>query len=173
MKELIVVRHSKAADYSSSRTDHDRPLSSKGIVKAEYIAEFLVGRTAAPDLFLSSTAARALTTAQIFSAAFEFPVADTQQEQGLYDFGGYARVLGILRALPAESNRVILFGHNPTFTALTWHLCSAFRHEMPTSACAGLELPIDHWEEIQADEARLLFYFTRPIIRKIRSEQGA
>lgn len=169
MKQISIVRHSKAEAYVADRTDFERVLSDKGLAKARLVAGQLASDGVKPTLMISSPAARAHQTAKLFAEVLRYPLAQIQVEQELYNFGGYAQALEILRGLDDSVHHVMLFGHNPTFTALSWHLCSRFRHEMPTSAVVGLELPIDHWNEIQSDEGQLLFFYTRKIVDNLRA----
>jgi len=172
MKQLTIVRHSKASDYQSGQSDHDRPLAEKGIAKAEYISAYLKVRNEQPDLMVSSTALRAFSTAEIFALNLDYPQGHIIPEGQLYGFGGYAAAIEIIRQFPRAVNHAMIFGHNPTFTALAWHLCSRFRNELPTCATVGLELPIDEWGEIQAGEGQLRFFYTRRIVAELR-ERGA
>ena len=171
MKQLTIVRHSKAAEYQSGQSDHDRPLAEKGVAKAEYIAAYLKSCEVLPDLMVSSTAQRAYSTAEIYAATLGYPVGHIIPESQLYGFGGYADTLAILKQFPQSVNHAMIFGHNPTFTALAWHLCSRFRNELPTCATVGLELPIDQWSEIEAGEGQLSFFYTRRIVAELR-ERG-
>jgi phosphohistidine phosphatase len=169
MKQITIVRHSKAETYQADRTDFERVLTDKGRSKARLVAGYLQEQGVRVSNMISSPAARAHQTAQIFADYLRFPPEQIQVEEGLYDFGGYAKTMELLRRLPDTVHHVMLFGHNPTFTALAWHLCSRFRHEMPTSAVVGIELPVDHWHEIQADEGRLMYFYTRKIVDQLKA----
>ncbi len=164
MKQITIVRHSKAEAYQAARTDFERVLTRKGRAKATLIASRLKAEDVRVDLMISSPAARAFETAQIYAELMDLPGERIRIEEDLYTFGSYTRAVEILRGLDDSINHVMLFGHNPTFTALAWYLCSRYRNEMPTSATVGLELPIDHWSELQPDEGRLLYFYTRRIV---------
>ena len=62
MHALHLLRHAKSSWADDELDDHDRPLSKRGRRDAEAIARHLAERGGAPDLVLSSTAARARAT---------------------------------------------------------------------------------------------------------------
>jgi len=168
MRSLSIVRHSKAESYAVGQTDFQRALTEKGKWKAEYVARQVAQEEWRPDFYLSSPATRALETAQIFARVLGADPSKVQIEPDLYTFGNHGQVLDKIRELDDRIYHPILFGHNPTFTTLAWHLSSHFRHEMSTSAVVTLELPIEHWTELGSDEGRVLLYYTRKIIDHLR-----
>jgi len=66
MKTLYIVRHAKSSwDYEGIE-DIDRPLKKRGIHDAHLVSKFLAAKINKPDVFISSSANRALHTAVIF-----------------------------------------------------------------------------------------------------------
>jgi phosphohistidine phosphatase len=84
MKYLTIVRHAKSSWGQPGLADHDRPLNERGKKAAPAVAAFLhrtyfggSGPSALlplPDKLVTSTALRALTTAQIMRETFALPV---------------------------------------------------------------------------------------------------
>lgn len=165
MKKLYIVRHSKAVEFAPDHSDFNRCLAEYGVEKANRIAEELAGQITGADLILSSPACRALETAQIFARALDYPESAIQQEKSLYHFGGIHPILDIISEISEEVETLMVFGHNPTFTALAWQLCETFRESMPTSAVVGIELKIPSWSTIGRGESALLTYLTRKSLK--------
>ena len=72
MKNLLVMRHAKSDWGVASGGDHDRVLARRGIKAARKVGRFLTESGTIPDLILSSTAVRALTTAELANEAGEW-----------------------------------------------------------------------------------------------------
>ena len=94
MKYLTIVRHAKSSWGQPGLADHDRPLNERGQRAAPAVATFLhrtyFGGNGAPPLLplperlVTSTALRALSTAQIMRETFAMPVESLKLESRLY-----------------------------------------------------------------------------------------
>ena len=120
-----MLRHAKAVADSPDGDDHSRPLTKRGRRQAEAAGHFLADARAAgtdvPQLVLSSSAARALQTAEIVLAAAGSEVT-LEVESGLYR-ADVDDVIECLRRVEDEVSSVMVVGHNPTFA----ELASSFR----------------------------------------------
>jgi phosphohistidine phosphatase len=70
MKSILLVRHAKSSWDSPTMQDFDRPLNDRGNRDAPMMANRLLERKAGIDIFVTSTAVRALTTAKYFIKAY-------------------------------------------------------------------------------------------------------
>lgn len=165
MKKLFIIRHSKASEDAPDNTDFNRCLAPYGVNKATRIAEYLVTNLKQVDLILSSPACRALETAQIFSRALGYPDSNIIAQEALYHFGGIDQALKIISTVDDSVETLMLFGHNPTFNALAWHLCDDFRDAMPTSSVVGLNFKIGSWKKIDKAKGTLITYLTKKQIQ--------
>lgn len=165
MKKLYIVRHSKAVEYAPDGTDFSRCLADVGVTKARKIAQALSRDLPRVDLMLSSPACRARETADIFASALHYPLETIQEHDELYHFGTITRASTIISTISDTVETLMLFGHNPTFTALAWHLCSSFTGSMPTASVVGLEFKQDSWAEITEADGKLLTFLTRKSIQ--------
>ena len=84
MKTLYIVRHAKSSWKYSGIEDIDRPLKKRGIKDAHLMSKFLSKEIARPDVFISSSANRALHTGIIFCENLEYPLANLQINRQLY-----------------------------------------------------------------------------------------
>ena len=145
-------------------SDFNRCLAERGIHKAEQIANALSKELSTPDMMISSPACRALETARIFAEAVNFPLDQIEAREALYHFGGINRVLKIITQTDVSVTRLLLFGHNPTFNVLAWHLCPQFRNNLPTSAVVALSFPMDKWTDIGKHPGHLECYLTHRLL---------
>ena len=59
MKQVLLMRHAKSSWADGGMTDFERPLNKRGKRVAPNMAKFLASQQAAPELIISSPAARA------------------------------------------------------------------------------------------------------------------
>lgn len=74
MKELILVRHAKSDWGSEVLKDIDRPLNERGYRDAYFMSNWFVKEKAKPQVIVSSSATRALSTAMIFARIMDADV---------------------------------------------------------------------------------------------------
>ncbi|MCF7824835.1 MAG: histidine phosphatase family protein [Candidatus Marinimicrobia bacterium] len=165
MKKLFIIRHSKASETSPDNSDLNRCLEPYGVDKATRIAEYLASHIETVDLMLTSPACRAFETAQIFARKLKYPEKKIRGQEALYHFGGIENALDIISEVDDNTQVLMLFGHNPTFNVLAWHLCDEFRDAMPTSAVVGLEFNINEWNKIRKAKGKLITYVTKKQIQ--------
>jgi phosphohistidine phosphatase len=159
MKTLLVLRHAKADREEGSMTDHERPLTKKGVKAARRMGELLREKHLVPDLVLTSTAERARTTAELAAREAGYtPSVDLLAELYLAEPPAY---LDALRRFGGEAERVLVVGHNPGIEALIFRLTGAAEH-MPTAALAECELPITSWTELDSTVRGTLQNVWRP-----------
>src|SRR3954454_20914455 len=112
MKTLIIVRHAKSSWSDSDKDDHDRPLNSRGKKDAPEMAKRLRKRDIKVDLFVSSSALRAHTTARYFADEYDVSKKDIVLEKKLYLAPAEA-YYEVLSKLSDKHEVVAVFGHNP------------------------------------------------------------
>ena len=161
MKKLYIIRHSKAVEMAPDHSDFNRCLADNGIEKAGMIASHLAQELADVDLILSSPACRAIETARIFADKLNYPTSDIILQQSLYHFGGIEYATEIISHVDDEVETLILVGHNPTFSALSWNLCREFREGMPTSSVVGIAFNTKTWAKAIKKGGKLLTYLTK------------
>lgn len=98
-----------------------------------------------PELVISSTAKRAHRTALLAAESGGWD-CDVVTEGSIYG-GGPGRVLGAVERVAGSQQRVLVVGHEPTWSNLVTDLVGA-RVEMKTASVAGVGLMIDEWASI-------------------------
>ncbi|MCB0045647.1 MAG: histidine phosphatase family protein [Caldilineaceae bacterium] len=158
-KTLLVLRHAKSSWKFVKLADHDRPLNGRGKRDAPRIGRLLAERELVPDLILSSSARRAHDTVELVAEHSGY-VRDPVWGSSLY-LGGHQAYLDSILTTADEVDRLMVVGHNPDVEMLVEALTGEFE-TMPTGALAQIELPIDHWNQLQADGGNRLVTIWRP-----------
>ncbi len=123
------------------------------------MGKLLVEEDLTPGLILTSSAERALTTAELVAldSGYEQEITVTRH---LYhaDPEDY---LAVLREKGDPYDCVMVVGHNPGMEALVEDLVGQYQR-MPTAALAQVELPITTWAEISPEITGSLINLWRP-----------
>ena len=98
-----------------------------------------------PDLIVSSSAARAIATAEAIAltSGYEGEVEATEQ---LYH-AGISPYFEVLRQLPTDVNTVMVVGHNPGIEDFV-EVVGGQWTKMPTAALVHIELPLEDWQDM-------------------------
>ena len=153
MKTLILVRHAKS-DWPENTDDFDRPLAEKGIHDAERMADFLKKNEVKIDQFVSSPALRALSTCEIFNKVYEIEI---KTDQKLYN-ASENNLEAITSSLDNNFGSVALFSHNNGISNFANSLTEQIIM-FPTCGVAGIQIDCDSWENYEAADKKLLFFY--------------
>lgn len=145
MKTLLILRHAKSDWGNSKLSDHDRPLNDRGKYDAPRMGAWLKLKKMVPELIISSTAERALTTAELVALSADFE-GELRTERNFY-LAGPPTYVEVLNELPDSYERVMVVGHNPGMEELVSLLTDRDR-PMTTANVAVVELPIESWREL-------------------------
>jgi phosphohistidine phosphatase len=153
MKTLLLLRHAKSSWKDNSLADHDRPLNQRGKRDAPRMGKLMREEGLVPDLILTSSARRALSTAKLAAEASGFE-GEMEVSRDLYA-AGPENFIEALEALPDQYHTVLTVGHNPGMEELLEALTEESQ-AMPTAALAQIEMLIDHWTDIEDATGRLV-----------------
>lgn len=156
MKTIHLNRHAKSSWKDASLRDHDRPLNKRGRINAPFMAERFA-ESYSVDAIVSSSAARALETANAFAQALGWNEDSIHIEPAIYG-AGIREMMDIIQSLDSYWDSVILFGHNPTFSSLAHHLDHGFNDYLVTCARASLTFELDDWDAVIRDSGRVTEY---------------
>lgn len=151
---LHIVRHAKSDWKQAEMSDHDRPLNKRGFRDAPLAAERFNASHGVPELWLSSTAQRAQTTALFFGEAAGKKKDDITFKRELY-LPSYQTLLQTINSINNKHTSVILFGHNPGHSILASVLADD-NFEMPTCSIVSIEFELDSWEHVASGTGRVL-----------------
>lgn len=155
MKNLWLIRHAKSSWNNIDLHDSFRPLNERGYRDAQEMAVRLKKAGVNPDLFVSSHAIRAYSTAIIFASVLKYPESNIRIVSKLYA-SNTANYLSVIQSLPDECNTVFLFAHNPTLSQ-TLELLGGLEHQdLPTTGVAQLTFKSDKWAECAERSGKLM-----------------
>ena len=168
MKQLLILRHAKSDWKTSFESDHERPLAKRGIGAARLMGRFLTKLDLEPDLVLSSTAVRARQTAELASESGGWHCAMVLCEE--FYGSNTAAVLSVIQAQKTDHSRLLLTGHEPTWSELVGELTGGGDPRMPTAAMARIDLPIDDWADLRAGRGTLSWLVSPKLLLALEFE---
>jgi phosphohistidine phosphatase len=139
---LILLRHGHADNESD---DYARQLSAVGRSGARRAGTELADAGLLPDRIVSSSAPRALETAQLAALSCGYS-GSIQTERSLY-LASEAECLSLLRRMAPDLGTLLLVGHNPTLSVLARQL-GRRGADLPPAGHAYLQLELDSCSEL-------------------------
>ncbi len=160
-RQLILVRHAKAADPGAATRDHDRPLTERGHADAEALGHWFKEQALRADLVLCSTAVRTRETWAdvVASSGLGALVANDQR---VYN-ASVERLIELVREEGGPSRSVVVVGHAPGMPGLAATLTEGVTSEpdgptldagFPTCTVAVLQVDTK-WKDLAAGTGRL------------------
>lgn len=147
MKTIYIVRHARAHRRGDSSEDFSRELTEDGKLDAHRVGLFLKKRNILPDLVLSSTAKRAVQTAQILADEMMYSRSEIDFDDSLYEIE-VEDLLQILHHLNNDHQSVMLVGHNPPMSILADYLTRYGVGNLSPGSIFGCEFKTDTWKAI-------------------------
>ena len=154
MKELLIIRHGKAAPLES--TDFLRPLQSRGKEDAEKLAGFLRDQCKANIPQLISAAARTRETGEIINQHLGRRMPETHEAAYLAPAQFW---LEQITRWPEPLDQGLLIGHNPGMSDLV-HILTGESVWLPTCGMARIKLEIDAWQEASGGLGSIISIWT-------------
>ncbi len=145
MPELLLFRHGKSDWNAGFGHDRERPLSTRGRTAASTMGRVLTGMAKQPDLILTSPATRARTTAELAAEAggWTAPIEKVDEFYG----AGPGMVFTKVAATPAEVERLMIVGHEPTWSHTASLLIGGGSVRVVTGAVTAIEVP--RWDRVE------------------------
>ncbi len=117
-RTLLLMRHAKAVDSASGRTDHQRPLAEHGQHQARRVGAQLQSSGPPPDFALCSTAVRTQQT--LAGLGLACPV---DYQPSIYQARAET-ILEEIQRVPEEVSVLIVVGHAPGIPSLAHELAA-------------------------------------------------
>jgi phosphohistidine phosphatase len=158
MKQLLLLRHGHSGDKSSGYTDKERTLTIVGIQQASAVGIFLHDRNVNINTIISSSADRAVATANLVAERIRFNTDSIVVVDDLYNgsMGTYINVLGNCD----NHQHLLLVGHNPTISYLAEYLTQSASGDMGPGDLLVLSLDIQRWNELAQGKAMITTRFS-------------
>jgi len=157
MKTLCLIRHAKSSWNDEYVEDFERVLNSRGLSDAPEMGRRLMQRGYQPDLIVSSSAFRAMSTARRIARELAYDPQQIVADSRIYE-ASLSRLFEIVQSMPDEVNALALVGHNPGLHYLAQHLTGAAPDEFPTCAVFAIRFDLASWSAITPLCGKLLFY---------------
>ena len=154
MKRLLILRHAKSDWSTGASTDRARPLNKRGTDAAITMGLVLAKIGEIPDLVYTSPAVRARETALLAADAGDWGAATVEVDE-LYETSPVA-ALAVAGGAPADVERLMLVGHEPTWSYLVQTLTGASVH-LKTATVAAIDLPVARWSDAPATTGTLVY----------------
>jgi len=157
---LIVMRHAKSA-WPMGVRDFDRPLGARGKRNAPDSGRWIAKLPAEPETVVISPAKRTRLTWQLVEPELASRPVAVDFRPALYA-ATWWDLLDVVRATSADTQRLMLLGHNPSVEDLVTELAGSgesramrqLRTKFPTSAVAVLTADLA-WRDWGSNCARL------------------
>lgn len=115
MKQITFIRHAKSNHIMGLR-DHDRPLNEQGLSDAPEMAARLKSEGFSPDVFFTSTALRALTTAELIRSGIHSDIPLMEKPILYHAFiNDYTQ---FIHEINDDYHHMAIIGHNPTISMM-------------------------------------------------------
>jgi len=147
MKTLVIVRHGKSSWNDPFLSDHQRPLAKRGLRDAPIMGARLADWGPPVDRVISSSAVRALATAELVTVQMGLPWDEIQIEDALYH-ATETEMLELIHEQEDYLDGLMLFGHNPGMTYLVNDLSELDLDNLPTSGVVILQFEVESWSEV-------------------------
>jgi phosphohistidine phosphatase len=156
-RHLYLLRHAESKEKQLHENDKDRALSSRGIKEALMIGTYLFKQNTDLDIIMSSTASRALTTANLVADALKIDSDKISPQEDLYD-ASPRTFLHFVSQLDDDNKNVMCVGHNPTISYLAEHFTKSEIGDMVPGGLSIITFNIKSWKEVSEGNGELERY---------------
>jgi len=158
VKTLLLMRHAKSDWKAQFDHDHERPLNGRGEESAKLMGEILSRAVEVPESVVTSSALRAESTVRLAAAegGWTCPVRATDR---LYNTR-FETVLEEVLAEPDTTTRLMIVGHEPTWSTMLSELVGGGRHPFATGAVVRIDLPAETWGAVRIGTGELRWLLT-------------
>jgi len=168
MKTLLLFRHAKSDWDAAFDLDHDRPLNKRGKREAKRMGQYLSAVGILPGSVVTSSAARAVKTVELAAAAGDWS-CEIEIDESLYE-ADPPRILALIQEQPDSNDRLLLAGHEPSFSETASLLIGGGSLRLPTAAIACIEFEAARWADVRAAGGRLAWLLTPKLLPKAGTE---
>jgi phosphohistidine phosphatase len=154
MKSLYIVRHAKT---TKSENDRERTLLPIGIERTNKLGAYLRANNCKIDMLFSSSAKRAMETANIIAGYIQYPHDKISMQQSLY-IATQESYFETIVAQDDTLHAIMIVGHNPEITNVAQFFVPDFTSYMQNGACFCFDFKADDWRTIFTAEREVRFY---------------
>ena len=153
MKRLTLMRHANAQWKDPQISDFDRPLNRRGICEAEAMSRRLIELKLIPTIVLTSSARRALQTAEIVARELAVPPRNMRTDESLY-LAPAADILRLIQTTGPRIPHLMIIGHNPGITEVANLLAPTAHVDLATAAMCSPTFDARTWADVKPGNLR-------------------
>jgi len=146
-RHLILIRHAQSRNVEPGEKDVDRELTDSGIQDASRLARYMYLEKIIPEIILTSHAARAKETAQLFEEQLKLGHSDVIVDEELYE-ASVRTLLNVITKLDNGLKSVLIIGHNPSLTHLCEHLSKDVIGFLPPASMVHMTFDNLDWSKL-------------------------
>jgi phosphohistidine phosphatase len=154
---LYLLRHAESAEKQLHENDKDRALSSRGIKEALMMGAYLFKQNTPLNIIMSSTAARALTTANLVADALRIDSDKISPQEDLYE-ASPRTFLQFVSQLENDYQHVMCVAHNPTISYLAELFTKSEIGDMVPGGLSIISFDIQKWADVSQGNGELVRY---------------
>lgn len=158
MKTLYLVRHAQAVPRQKSLPDPQRSLIKKGEKSAASMAKKMKKRGMNADIWISSTANRAVETAHIYAKVMNRSIHKILLKESVYSAEKPEILAELITGLKNKHKSAMVFGHNPLLSNLVFYYVKDFGQNLAKSGLAVIEFDTDTWKGAAAGTGKLVLF---------------
>ena len=153
------MRHAKSDWPTGPSNDFERPLTDRGNKDAPRIGGWIQEHDLTPDQIICSPATRVKQTVDHLCQQIGIDSRTVKYDKLIYE-ADQNHLLNVLKETNSLTTRLLMVGHNPSFSDLLNFLCSDSTHptvnkSMPTAALAVIDLKTS-WSVVNHGSGELL-----------------
>jgi len=156
-KTLYLIRHGKAKSADAGEKDRHRSLDSEGLRQATRIGAYLYKNDPMPSAIISSSATRALETAEQLASQLGYDISKIKSDDELYD-GSVRMILEAVTQFNDSWNVVLIIGHNPALSYFVEYVTGHNFEGMDTGSLVKISCPHESWQELSQGSAKFETY---------------
>ena len=156
MKKILFVRHAHSDWGNNSLGDHDRPLSRIGEGQALLMAERMNRKNVLPNIFITSSALRALDTCKIIKNELG-ENSNMLVDPKIYNDGADG-ILKLIESLDDDINFISIFGHNPSMHQIANQISNKPIYKFSPCSMILSSSNISKWSDFHFTETNFLMY---------------
>lgn len=154
MKTVIFFRHGKSDWNADFGRDHERPINKRGREASGRMGQFLADAGQLPDRIITSSAVRARATLERASKEGNWGEIPTLITDSLYE-ASLEGLMDVIRNEDDVSSRLLLVGHEPTWSDAIGKLIGGGRIKMATATMARVDFEVPSWQHVDFNQGVL------------------
>ncbi len=158
MKKIYFIRHAKSAWDNHLLKDIERPLNSRGMRDASFMAKLLFKTDNNINGIIKSPAKRISETAAEFIKIYGFDANQIVTENSIYH-GGVDDILEAMHNAKSNWETIMIFGHNPSMTYIANYFGSHDIYNVSTCGIVVVESKANEWSSVSDLNSSVIGYY--------------